>query len=54
MVKNIHIIKSLLMNPEEIYQEMMRNNLDFRNFVEDNKNKSTEEIAKEHNLDLFV
>lgn len=39
-------------NPEQIAQQMMQNNPQFRQFVEANKGKTPEQVAKEHGIDL--
>ena len=38
-------------NPEQIAQQMMQNNPQFRQFVEANKGKTPEQVAKEYGLD---
>lgn len=39
-------------NPEQIAQQMMQSNPQFRQFVEQNKGKTPEQVAKEHGIDL--
>lgn len=39
-------------NPEQIAQQMMQNNPQFRQFVEANKGKTPEQVAREHGIDL--
>lgn len=39
-------------NPEQIAQQMMQSNPQFRQFVEANKGKTPEQVAKEHGIDL--
>lgn len=39
-------------NPEQIAQQMMQNNPQFRQFVEQNKGKTPEQVAKEYGVDL--
>lgn len=39
-------------NPEQIAQQMMQNNPQFRQFVEQNKGKTPEQVAREHGIDL--
>ena len=39
-------------NPDDIFNALMNNNPKFRSFVEGNKGKSLEQIAKENNIDL--
>lgn len=50
-IKNItNIMKNT--SPESIYNEMIKSNPQFKSFVEKNKGKSVEQIAKEYNVDL--
>ena len=39
-------------NPEQIAQQMMQSNPQFRQFVEANKGKTPEQVAQEHGIDL--
>lgn len=39
-------------NPNEVFNQMMQTNQQFKSFVEQNKGKSVEQIAKEHNIDM--
>lgn len=39
-------------NPNEVFNQMMQTNPQFKSFVEQNKGKSVEQIAKEHNIDM--
>lgn len=39
-------------NPEQIAQQMMQSNPQFRQFVEQNKGKTPEQVAQEHGIDL--
>lgn len=39
-------------NPEQIAQQMMQSNPQFRQFVEANKGKTPEQVAREHGIDL--
>ena len=39
-------------NPEQVFQQMMQNNPQFRQFVEQNKGKTPEQVAQEHGIDL--
>ena len=39
-------------NPEQIAQQMMQNNPQFRKFVEANKGKSPQQVAQENGIDL--
>ncbi len=38
--------------PEIIYNQLMRSNPQFRDFIEANKNKSPEQIAREYGVDF--
>lgn len=38
--------------PQAVYDEMLGNNKQFRDFVDGNRGKSPEQIAAEHGLDL--
>ena len=39
-------------NPEQIAQQMMQSNPKFRKFVESNKGKTPEQVARENGIDL--
>lgn len=39
-------------NPEQIAQQMMQSNPQFRQFVEANRWKTPEQVAREHGIDL--
>lgn len=39
-------------NPEQIARQMMQSNPQFRQFVEQNKGKTPEQVAQEHGIDL--
>ena len=39
-------------NPDQIAQQMMQNNPQFRQFVEANRGKTPEQVAREHGIDL--
>lgn len=47
-------MKSLLNggDPNALFNQMMSTNPKFAKFVEDNKGKTVEQIAKEHNIDI--
>lgn len=47
-------IKSLLSgkNPDAVFSDLMQNNSQFRSFVEQNKGKTPEQIAKENGLNI--
>lgn len=50
LVNIIQMLKSG--NPEQIAMNLMQKNPQFRQFVEANKGKSPEQVAKEHGVDL--
>lgn len=39
-------------NPEQIARQMMQNNPQFRQFVEANKGKTPEQVAREYGVDI--
>lgn len=39
-------------NPDQIGQQMMQSNPQFRQFMEQNKGKTPEQVAKENGIDL--
>lgn len=39
-------------NPQQMFQNMMQNNPQFRQFMEANKGKDPMQVAKEHGIDL--
>lgn len=41
-------------NPSYMYEVMMKNNPQFRSFVEENKDKTVDEIARNYGIDLNV
>ena len=47
-------INSLLSgkNPDAVFSELLQNNPQFRSFVEQNKGKTPEQIAKENGLNI--
>ena len=49
-------IKNMLegKNPDAVFDEMMQNNPDFRKFVESNRGKSPEQIARENGIDPTI
>ena len=51
---NLMNVLSLLKskNPNEVFNQMLQNNPQFRDFVDNNKGKSVEQIAREHNIDM--
>lgn len=44
------LIYRILQNPDEVYEEMLYNNEEFRRFVEENKSKSTEQLIREYDI----
>lgn len=50
LVSIIQMLKSG--NPEQIAMNLMQKNPQFKQFVEANKGKSPEQVAKEHGVDL--
>lgn len=53
MQQALNVMKMLKSgNPEQIAQNMMQQNPQFRQFMEANKGKSPEQVAKEHGIDL--
>lgn len=54
LISQIASIRNMLSgrNPDELYNEMMRNNPQFRAFVEANINKTAEQIASENGINL--
>lgn len=47
-------IDQIMKDPKVLFDEMMRTNPDFVRFVNANKGKSAEQIAKDNNLDLSM
>lgn len=43
-------IKEILQDPGKVYEEMMENNPEFREFVEENKENTIEEIMKKYHI----
>lgn len=39
-------------NPDAVFSDLMQNNSQFRSFVEQNKGKTPEQIAKENGLNI--
>lgn len=53
MAQAMQVMKMLRSgNPEQIAQQMMQNNPQFRQFVEANKGKTPDQVAREHGIDL--
>ena len=52
LLSQIVQIKNMLegKNTDEVFNDMMKNNLQFRQFIEANKGKSVEQIAKENGI----
>lgn len=52
-VKIKNVIKMLRSgNPEQIAQNLMMQNPQFRSFMQQNQGKSPEQVAKEHGIDI--
>lgn len=43
-------IMEILARPEELYQEMIDNNAEFRKFVEENKENTIEELMEKYHI----
>ena len=56
LLSRISQIKDMLegKNPDAVFNEMMQNNPDFRKFVESNRGKSPEQIARENGIDPTI
>ena len=56
LLSRISQIKDMLegKNPDAVFSEMMQNNPDFRKFVESNRGKSPEQIARENGIDPTI
>lgn len=53
MAQAMQVMKMLRSgNPEQIAQQMMQNNPQFRRFVEQNKGKTPEQVAREYGVDI--
>lgn len=39
-------------NPQEVFNQMMQSNPQFRQFVEQNKGKTPEQVAREYGVDI--
>ena len=50
LVNIVRLLKSG--NPEQIAQQMMQKNPKFKQFIESNKGKTPEQVAKENGVDL--
>ena len=52
LLSQIVQIKNMLSgkNPDDLFNQMMENNPQFRQFIEANKGKSVEQIAKENGI----
>lgn len=52
LLSQIASIKNMLegKNPDDIYNNMLQNNPQFRDFIEANKGKSIEQIARENGI----
>ena len=53
MGKIANVVKMLRSgNPDMIAQQMMQSNPQFRQFIESNKGKTPEQVAREHGVDF--
>lgn len=54
LLSQIQSINNMLngKNPDELFNKLMQSNPQFRQFYEENKNKSPEQIAKENGINL--
>lgn len=53
MAQAIQIMNQLKSgNPEQIFQNMMQNNQQFQRFMEQNRGKTPEQVARENGVDL--
>lgn len=51
----LQLIKSLRSgNPQGVFNQMMRENPQFAQFVEQNKGKPADQIARDYNVDISV
>lgn len=39
-------------NPDALFDELYKNNIDFKNFIDSNKGKTPQQVAKENGVDL--
>lgn len=46
------LVRAAMGDPQGLFEQMMRDNPDFRRFVDDNRGKSPEQIASENGIDL--
>lgn len=56
-IQQINQVKSIISNiqtknPDELYNQLMQDNPNFRKFIEDNQGKTPEQIAQENNIDI--
>lgn len=56
LLSQIAQIKNMLdgKNPDAVFNELMKNNPQFRNFIESNRGKSPEDIARENGIDPTI
>lgn len=50
--QNLNLIQMIRQNPQQMFNQLMRTNPQFAQFVNENKGKSVEQIAHEYNVDL--
>lgn len=56
LLGRIQMAKSLLAgkDPNQVYRQLINSNPEFKKFVQDNNNKTIEEIAMEYNINLDI
>lgn len=52
MINTINVLKTILsgQDPDVLFNQMVNNNPQFKRFVEENKDKTPEQIAREHGI----
>lgn len=52
MINTINMLKTILsgQDPDVLFNQMVNNNPQFKRFVEENKGKTPEQIAREHGI----
>ena len=46
------LIQAAMGDPQELFDQLMRDNPQFRRFVDDNRGKSPEQIARDNGIDF--
>lgn len=56
LLSQIAQIKNMLegKNPDVVFNELMKNNPQFKSFIESNRGKSPEDIARENGIDPAI